>query len=397
MPIATQSCTDAQAATGADVDARAYALPPKAYFSQDWFEREMADLFGRTWTFAGVESDVANPGDYVTARAGYNLLAAIRGDDGELRAFHNICRHRGAQLLEGRGRTPRGVSCFYHRWHYNLDGSLRGVPQAEKFGCLDRAAHSLKPASVAAWNGLVFVHPDPAPPITLDQWLGDVSGRYGPWRPDHLIEADSFSHVVKANWKLFVENHIDGYHLFHLHAQSISGLDHQKQAWSPAGRHWTFYEPELPPTGEDAPKSGLAALPRLPGVDDSRTGSSVFLLFPNVGIAAGETYFAILTVEPLTAESCIVSVRAFISPAVVPVDASPEDAAAFVRGAANERKVRVAPSNPDGDFVGEDVYAAEALQRALRSPAFEVGPLARDLEDSIPFFQRSVMDFVDRG
>jgi choline monooxygenase len=374
---------------------RRYLLPADAYFSPDWFEREMRDLFGRSWVFAGIASDLAQPGAYVTARAGYHPLVVVRGEDGVLRGFHNICRHRGAQLLEGSGIVPRGISCFYHRWHYNLDGSLRGVPQAEKFPCLDRPGLALKPAAVGEWNGFVFVHPDSEPSVGLDAWLAPLTPHYGPWRPDKLLEAESYQHIVAANWKLFVENHIDGYHLFHLHAQSIQGLDHHSQAWKPAGRHWRFYEPEIRDLDQVAHQTRISGLPKLEGVHDGIMGSSVFLIFPTLGIAAGDTYFALLAIEPLSAESCKVSVRSFVSPKVLPEGTDAEAAKAFSNGLSAGKTVRVSPANPDGDFLGEDVYAAEALQRSLRSSRFEVGPLAQDYEDSIPFFQQSVLDHVE--
>lgn len=378
-----------------ETSARRYLLPAEAYFSPDWFDREMRQLFGRNWVFAGIASDVAQPGAYVTARAGYHPVVAVRGDDGVLRGFHNICRHRGAQLFEGMGTVPRGISCFYHRWRYNLDGSLRGVPQAEKFPCLDRDSLALKPATVGEWNGLVFVHPDPEPSVSLDAWLAPLTPHYGPWRPDKLIEAESYAHTMAANWKLFVENHIDGYHLFHLHAQSIQGLDHHKQAWRTAGRHWRFYEPQLQDPDQGAHQSRMSGLPTLEGVHEGIMGSSVFLIFPTLGIAAGDTYFALLAIEPLSAESCKVSVRSFVSPKVLPEGTDAEAAKAFSNGLSAGKTVRVSAANPDGDFVGEDVYAAEALQRSLRSSRFEVGPLAQDYEDSIPFFQQSVLDHVE--
>ncbi|MCA3724130.1 MAG: hypothetical protein IM664_09925 [Phenylobacterium sp.] len=160
------------------------------------------------------------------------------------------------------------------------------------------------------------------------RYLLPPSAHSGPWRPDQLLEAESF-------------------------------------------------EPALAGQKADTPRQGLAAPPRLDGVYESRAGSSVFLIFPNTGIAAGEPCFEVFTVEPLTAETCKLAVRSFILPTVLPDSASADAATACTARAPQDRRVRVAPSNPDGDFVGQGEYAAEALQRALRSPAFQVGPLAR--------------------
>ncbi|MDE0371627.1 MAG: Rieske (2Fe-2S) protein, partial [Rhodospirillales bacterium] len=110
-------------------DQPAQQLPRDAYVDRAWFERERRDLFGCCWTCAGVVQDLAKPGEYVTVSAGDYPLMVLRDGSGTLRAFHNLCRHRGTELVEGSGRLERArISCPYHRWTYDLDGSLRAVP-----------------------------------------------------------------------------------------------------------------------------------------------------------------------------------------------------------------------------------------------------------------------------
>ena len=111
-------------------------LPVAAYTSQEWFDREQERIFSRTWAFAGFAEDITEPGQYISVQAGLNSIFIVMGRDRRRRAFHNICRHRGTQLLRAVGQTQRAIVCPYHDWTYDLRGlsDLRpsegtGVPQ----------------------------------------------------------------------------------------------------------------------------------------------------------------------------------------------------------------------------------------------------------------------------
>ena len=107
-------------------------LPVEAYLSRPWFDREQELLFGRTWQFAGLAEDLTEPGDYVTAQAGPFPLIVLRGEDGELRAFHNICRHRGTQLLRAVGKARKVITCPYHGFQYSLEsGECLTAPEVQ--------------------------------------------------------------------------------------------------------------------------------------------------------------------------------------------------------------------------------------------------------------------------
>ena len=138
-------------------------LPVEAYTSQEWFDREQKELFSRVWTFACTMDDVKNPGDYKTVQVGLYPMVIVHGHDGEVRAFHNICRHRGSQLLEnGSGQIKRTMVCAYHRWAYNTDGTLRGVPQDKiLFGekGVSKCDHSLKVGAIGNYRNLLFINP----------------------------------------------------------------------------------------------------------------------------------------------------------------------------------------------------------------------------------------------
>lgn len=380
----------------------AFLLPPEAYTSQEWFDREMEHLFGRVWSFAGMTDDLTDPGDYVCVTAGRQPIVVLRDGTGTLRAFHNICRHRGAQLLEGSGNAGRSISCFYHRWRYELDGALRNVPQPDQFPGLCKEDWGLKPAAVDSWNGLMFVHPEPQPDVDLMGWLAGFPDAMGPYRPLELKEIRPLRHQLHANWKLFLENHVDGYHLWHLHARSIKGLDHGAQDWTPTGRHWTFHEPPSEPGA--FPDQELTGLPLLPTIPSGGYGSSVQLVFPNLGLAGGATFWVTVHVVPLAPDRTEVVMRTRIAPEAVerPLELASMTAREAVRRVGRSpvgsalRKLKVLPESADRpDLVIEDLRAAESIQRTIRSAQFQVGPMAVDYENAITFFQQNILDHLD--
>ena len=379
-----------------------WLLPREAYLSQDWFEREQEHLFERCWAFAGMTDDLPHAGDYTTVTVGRQPLVVVRTATGRLQAFHNLCRHRGATLLEGRGNVQRGISCFYHRWRYDLDGRLITVPQPDQFPDLCKEDWGLKPAAVDSWNGLLFVHVDPQPDQSLETWLDSFPYRMGAYRPLELTEVRTTRQEINANWKLFLENHVDGYHLWHLHANSVKGLAHPRQNWVATGRHWNFYEPSIKPGGyADQEMTGL---PLIPTVPTDGFGSTVHLVFPNLGLAGGATFWATVHVVPLAPDRTAIEVRTRIAPIRTPRNAG-RVATAGVRELANTvrrspvgdalRSLRLLASEniANGvDFVAEDIHAAENIQRSIASPRFEVGPMATDYENAITFFQRNILD-----
>ena len=106
-------------------------LPVKAYTSQEWFDREQEIIFSKTWAYAGFVEDLTEPGQYISVQAGLNNIFIVMGRDRRLRAFHNICRHRGTQLIRAVGKTQKALTCPYHDWTYDLEGNLISVPEED--------------------------------------------------------------------------------------------------------------------------------------------------------------------------------------------------------------------------------------------------------------------------
>jgi Rieske 2Fe-2S family protein len=184
------------------------ALPQAFYTRADVFERDLDLLLGR-WTFLGHESEIPEPGDWITGGFGRESAIIVRGEDGVVRALANVCRHRGSRVcVEAAGHVV-ALTCPYHAWSYRLDGSLRAA--REMPDGFDPAAHGLKPLPVALIGGLVFVSFGAAPPSleAAAPALEAMTRAYG-WQRARIAERRSYS--VAANWKLALENYHECYH-----------------------------------------------------------------------------------------------------------------------------------------------------------------------------------------
>src|SRR5437899_973250 len=152
--------------------AEASTLPYSWYTDDELLRRERALIFAHSWQYTGRAEQVAEPGSFLATDAGGIPVLVTRDDGGELRAFLNVCRHRGAVLTEGCG-TRSTIQCHYHAWTYDLDGSLRSAPRSEREDDFDKSELSLLPASVGTWGPFLFVNPA-ADAIPLADYLGEL-------------------------------------------------------------------------------------------------------------------------------------------------------------------------------------------------------------------------------
>ncbi|MEM7412022.1 MAG: aromatic ring-hydroxylating dioxygenase subunit alpha [Myxococcota bacterium] len=198
----------------------ARALPFAAYTDPDLHARERERIFAREWIALGSAAALSEPGDTLTVTLGNEPVIVVRGEDGELRALSNVCRHRGTPLLdEGIGHASSLV-CPYHAWGYGLDGRLKGVPHPGDV-VVDKAAHALPSYRVETWAGVVFVNLDPQAPPLAERVAG-IDARLSRYALDRFTHPTRISlHAWDANWKLAVENGIESYHLFRVHPETL--------------------------------------------------------------------------------------------------------------------------------------------------------------------------------
>lgn len=343
-----------------------YLLPPEAYHDQAWYEREQRELFGRTWNLVAYESDIPGAGDHLPVQVGLDPVLLVRGGDGVVRAFLNMCRHRGMALTCEAGGTGSTIRCPYHGWEYGTDGSLVRIPQrVSQFAELDPGDWGLIPLGVGTWDGMVFVNPDRGA-SPFETWLGDYRDRIGPHDTSRLVEVFRMRVPVASNWKLYIENHVDVLHLWYLHGESLGMYDHTAFLHEKVGWHWVSEE-RLRPGSERT--RGLPPITHLPESEHEILRAN--LIFPNVPTSSSATQTMTYQVIPTGPTTCELDIRVRAEPgAVLP----PEGVQQLLQVLRDE-----------------DAFAVEQIQRVIRSPRFEVGPLASTHEAPIVAFQRDVL------
>ena len=187
-------------------------LPREYFTSEAIWQLEQMRIFGASWLLAGHVSELQESGSYLLYEIGNESAIVLRDAAGELRAFHNFCRHRGTRLcLAQRGQLGHAIQCSYHAWTYGLDGALKGAPHMQDVAGFDKAAWGLKPVALAVWNGFLFVNfaTDPQP---FAEALPALSGKFMNWPLIELVSVHQTVCEVAANWKLFFHNYSECYH-----------------------------------------------------------------------------------------------------------------------------------------------------------------------------------------
>src|SRR5271165_1560793 len=206
----------------------AHTIPASWYVDEQIAGLERQYVFGGTWqVLAGVDQ-LKRQGQFVTRELAGERLVVVRGTDGELRAFYNVCRHHAAAVVSEAQGTASIFRCPYHGWSYGLDGALKGAPEFEGVCNFDRAQNGLVPVQCAAWEQFVFVNLDPkASP--LETFLGRLASRVAPLNLSQVHFFERRTYTLNCNWKVFVDNYLDGgYHVPHLHKALNSVLDYKQ-------------------------------------------------------------------------------------------------------------------------------------------------------------------------
>lgn len=224
-----------------------YSLPARFFYDEDVFQREKTGIFFKSWHLVGHVNELREPGSFMTHEIFEQSIIVIAGRDAVIRAFHNVCQHRGNRLVESRRGKAALLTCGYHAWTYALDGCLRGAPNTSGVAGFDKGAHGLKPVQVAVHASFVYVNLDPdAKPI--DEMAPTAEEEIRRHIPD-LDRLELLSEVdvpVAANWKVIQENSIEGYHFEHsgpAHRQLVKLIDFSGFTLTPHGEWWTYVGP----------------------------------------------------------------------------------------------------------------------------------------------------------
>jgi len=321
-------------------------LPASAYTDPERHERERRAVFAAEWIAVGDAERLHDAGSYVaTVVAGYPIV--VVNDDGTLRGFHNLCRHRSGPLVWDGAGSCRSLVCRYHGWSYSLAGDLRSA--RDYGGEVDAAAHSLLAVAVEVWRGLLFVNLDgEAPPLT--GWLGEVVDRCAAYDLEELRVVHRSGHDLAANWKVYAENYQEGYHIPLVHP----GLHRQVDS--------SRYEVAL---------FGPVAVHSAPTRDGSVTDGAWLWRFPGFALNLYRTGMSLETYWPTGPTSTRVEYTFFADPS----------------RPADEWEATVANSVT---VLDEDRVICESVQRNLQSGASLPPVLSPRHEQGVALVQRLV-------
>ena len=209
-------------------------LPVYPYLSSDYYQKEIERIFRRDWLCVGRVEEIPNPGDYKVKRLDFarTSVILIRGKDGMIDAFHNVCRHRGNKVVtETGGEETFGsnkaavVTCRFHGWTYNAKGALVGVPQEERFPpCFRRADNGLVPIHVDTWNGFICINLAETPPQPLQAFLGGLKNHLEDYPFGAMPHVHTYYAHLNCNWKIGMDAFGEAYHVPTIHSGSFPGL-----------------------------------------------------------------------------------------------------------------------------------------------------------------------------
>lgn len=253
---------------------RAWTLPPKAYTDPRVFAAEVAEIFDREWVCVGRTDQVAEPGDFMCVDLISQPIVVTRDRAGELHALSRICVHRGMPVAEGTGNASR-FTCPYHKWVYELDGSLRGAPMMEEVEDFDERSCRLPGLALEVWEGFIFVNLDKSAKPLAPQ-LSGLDTLVGNYHFGDLVVAETVHFDSPWNWKILVENFMEAYHHIGTHKETLEPIYPSRQSSVPDndGQPWSFLwmpsvepvpaEESIFPELSDEQRNGLFAAAILP-------------------------------------------------------------------------------------------------------------------------------------
>ncbi len=342
----------------------ALTLPARYFYDEELFRLEQERIFMSAWHLIGHTSELSEPGAFIVRDIFDQSIVATRGRDGRVHAFHNVCQHRGTRLVEEDRGVQKGVfRCPYHSWCYSHDGSLRSAPRSDRLKDFDKANWSIPTVRVEEFGGFYYFNLDPSAPSMQELFPGaDTEMRRVFPQLDEMRLVGEKDFVVPANWKVIMDNSIEGYH-FRLsgphHVDLADLIDFSGYTLRQYDHWWTY----IGPANQDATKAYGVPLERAPREDDC---------FFNIGLWPHNTFYTFPFSEclgtflmiPLGPEKSLLRFGYYSAHETLP-----EVTQACMRWM-NE------------DLGPEDIELNVAVQRGLRSRGYDQGRYMIDAERS---------------
>jgi Rieske 2Fe-2S family protein len=343
----------------------AETLPQRYFVSAEIFAEELQKIFATNWVLVGHQSQLAGPGDYFLADVAGESLIVTKDQRSTIRAFYNVCRHRGARLCEEQNGHGATIQCPYHAWTYALDGRLLGAPHMDETPGFNKTEYPLKPARLGLWEGFIFLNlADDSP--SLEKWFEPLSEKFSAWNMATLRSAKRITYDVRANWKLMFQNYSECYHCLGVHPElsKISPYDSAENDLTEGPFLGGFMRIA---SDKSLTKSGNAcALPVGNFGDEDFRFVFYYSIFPNMLLSLHPDYVMVHQLEAQSPERTRILCDWFFNPeAFNRSDFDPDDAVAF------------------WDMVNkQDWHVCELSQQGISSSAYEPGPYSA--RESIP-------------
>lgn len=332
----------------------ATALPARFYAGEPMLAMEKRAVFARSWQLVAHQGQLAEAGDHVVEQVGDVPVLVVRGQDGVLRAFPNVCRHRAGPLALCNGKGARALHCKYHGWSYTLEGQLRSAPEMQGAADFDVASIRLPPLRVVEWQGLVFVALSENVPPFEEVYAG-ITERIAPidLAAMRFLRRDSYD--IACNWKVYIDNFLEGYHLPHVHPGLSKVLDYR------------VYDTEL------FPWHSLQHSPLRNSGDIYGDGQAFYyFVYPNVMLNIMPGRLQTNRILPLGPDRCRVEFDYYYA----------QD---------EQAQARIANDQAFSDEVqAEDITICEAVQKGLSSGTYDAGRLCPKRESALWLFHNQL-------
>jgi glycine betaine catabolism A len=366
--------------------AGAKSLPQKYFVSPEVFAQEQAKIFSKEWLLVGHQSQISKPGDYFVIEVAGESFIVTRDQGSVIRAFYNVCRHRGTRLKEDNCGHSSAIQCPYHAWTYGLDGRLIGAPHMDEVPGFDKADYPLHAVSLGLWEGFIFVKSEPdghysersgstrdggqaarGGYISLEKWFAPLKGKFLHWNIPTLRAAKRIEYDVRANWKLMFENYSECYDCpgVHPQLQRVSPYDSAENDLREGPFLGGFMK--INP-GKSLTMSGNACALQIKKAAEEEDYEQVFYysIFPNMLLSLHPEYVMVHQLWPQSPERTLIVCDWLFHPeAFQRDDFNPQDAIEF------------------WDVTNkQDWHVCELSQQGIASRAYEPGPYSS--RESIP-------------
>ena len=344
------------------MDVEGWSLPAWTYRDPEFFALELARIFRPSWQIAGHESDLPRAGDYLTIDYIGESVILMRGEDGVVRAFTNVCRHRGARIVDGTAGCAKKLVCPYHGWTYDSAGRLTGVPMKAGYGALDMSAHGLAPVEAESFHGFLFVQLEDDGGPSVAEMMAPYAGEIAAHSFEDLRALGRVTLRPRAvNWKIIGDNYADGLHVVTAHPglRWMMGESYEVEANTHVDRmQGRISERPSPNLSERAYQHFLPEVPHLPR--ERQRLWTYLKLWPNIAFDIYPDQIDFMQWLPVSPTQTLIREIAY----AVPDPRREMQAARYLNWRIN-RQVNA-----------EDTDLVERVQAGMGSQSFSVGPLS---------------------